>query len=220
MAVTKSNIFHHHLLFIGNTGRNIKSRPEEAVESDKIWYMMRNSTCHGCVFSVLLQMLVPNARIISRACDLSEPHILKPTKVNLVSIKDGREGFILMYLFFPMTTKKTGRQTCYSLHAIYRWKYDSVVGLAEDHCWLDWRPVVAGSKDWPDTVGMKEIYVFVLKFKLQSSGCHIMKEIQHIFQMLAINLQAILLLIYYHFDLKQIEIPQPATIIISISSKA
>lgn len=41
MAVTTSNnvehhIFHHHFLFIGKTGRIIKSRLMEAVESEKI----------------------------------------------------------------------------------------------------------------------------------------------------------------------------------------
>lgn len=45
-----------------------------------------------------------------------------------------------------------------------------------------------------------------------------MKEIQCIYQMPTINLQAIVILIYYNLDLKQIEIPQPATVLTLISS--
>ena len=45
MAVTTSinvsqHIFHHHFLFIGETGRNIESRPGEPVESEKIFQLI------------------------------------------------------------------------------------------------------------------------------------------------------------------------------------
>lgn len=66
MAVTTTNnvskhIFHPHLLFIGKTGRNIESRPGEAVESEKIFQLIHDVYCksslQGRVFSILFPLL-------------------------------------------------------------------------------------------------------------------------------------------------------------------
>lgn len=47
MALTTTNnvsrrIFHPHFLFIGKTGRNIESRPGEAVESREIFQLIHD----------------------------------------------------------------------------------------------------------------------------------------------------------------------------------
>lgn len=78
MAVTTSinvsqHIFHHHFLFIGETGRNIESRPGEPVESEKIFqliYDVQLSPWRACfLFSI------PTATIILRASDLSTVYL-------------------------------------------------------------------------------------------------------------------------------------------------